>query len=68
MSSSHRRSIVMGPKTWEQLKLWAAKEERSISDLIREAVADLLRKKDVKLRAGLQYDPVTDTLRPPPQI
>lgn len=53
MAYEKRRNIVVGNTMWNKLKELAKSEERSVSDLIREAVADLLRKRS-------SYDAVKD--------
>jgi predicted CopG family antitoxin len=60
MPTVYRRNIVMGPKTWEKLRALGKEEERSISDLIREAVLELLKRRASGISAGEQYDPITD--------
>ena len=41
-----RRSIVVGNATWKRLKNLAAKQERSMSGLIREALQQLFKRYD----------------------
>ena len=51
------RSVAVGDQIWERLRELANKEDRSMSDLIREAINDLLEK-----RQGRNYDPVMDRM------
>lgn len=51
------RSVVVKDKMWEMLRELSARESRSMSDLLREALNDLFEKKRAK-----NYDPVTDRL------
>lgn len=60
MATIHRRNIVVGPKTWEKLRALAREEERSMSDIIREALLELFKRREVGIARGVQYDPVTD--------
>lgn len=60
-TSKHRRGIVIGPVTWEQLRKIAAKEEKSISELVREGIGYVLQKR--KTLTG-NYDPESDTFIP----
>jgi len=62
MPSAYRRNIVVGPKTWAKLKSLARKEERSMSDIIREAIMELFKRRMKQNPAG-EYDPVTDNYR-----
>lgn len=57
--SSNRRSIVVKERTWQRLKKLGEEEERSVSELIREAIRDLFAKKG-KPKSS-RYNPVTDT-------
>ena len=60
MPSANRRNVVIGPKTWNQVKSLAKKEERSISDLIREALLELLKKR-ATTKPATDYNPITDS-------
>jgi len=51
------RSIVFADEMWENLRSLSKRENRSMSDLLREAINDLFAKR----RTGT-YDPVTDRL------
>ena len=51
------RSVAVGDQIWERLREFANKEDRSMSDLIRESINDLLEK-----RQGRNYDPVADRM------
>jgi len=62
MPTAYRRNIVMGPKTWERLRTQAKKEERSMSDLIREAVIKMLDLRDANPEATA-YNVKTDTFK-----
>lgn len=59
MPTANRRNIVMGKKTWERLRAVAKHEERSISDIIREAVIKLLDQRDANPEART-YNARTD--------
>jgi len=61
MPTNHRRNIVVGSKTWGQLKSLAKKEERSMSDIIREALLELFKRREVGLAREIQYDPKIDS-------
>jgi hypothetical protein len=56
-----RRSIVVGDKTWEALRAQAKEEERSMGDLIREAILELLDRRAHGVARGPQYDPIGDS-------
>jgi len=60
MQKSFRRCIIIGPKTWKALQELALEEERSVSDLIREAVTALVKRKNKRTGEPLNYDPVKD--------
>ena len=60
MASHNRRNIVIGNNTWHKLRTLGKTEERSMSDLIREAIADLFDKR-VK-PDKIEYDPESDRL------
>ncbi len=62
MPSAYRRNIVVGPKTWAKLKSLARKEERSMSDIIREALMELFKRR-MKQNPAEEYDPITDNYR-----
>ena len=51
------RSVAVGDQIWERLRELANKEDRSMSDLIRESLNDLFAK-----RQGRNYDPVADRM------
>lgn len=55
MASKNIRSIVVGPETWKRLAELSKKEERSRSELIREALLDLFKKREPGV-----YDPKSD--------
>lgn len=57
-ASKNIRSIVVGPETWARLKNLAAKEERSMSELLREALLDIFKKREPGA-----YDPATDSFK-----
>lgn len=61
MATIYRRNIVVGPKTWERLRALAKKEERSMSDILREAAITLLDQRDAGVTGG--YDVKTDTFK-----
>ena len=50
----------MGSKTWQRLRVVAKHEERSISDIIREAVITLLDRRDAAPNERI-YNARTDT-------
>lgn len=52
-----RKNIMIGRSMWETLKVLAHQEESSVSELIREAIRDLLAK---RAQNPVKYDPVTD--------
>ena len=58
MANNNIRSVVVGPKTWSKLKTLGKKEERSMSELIREAILDLFDKRTRP--KTVNYDPVAD--------
>lgn len=58
MANKNIRSVVVGPKTWTKLKDLGKKEERSMSELVREAILDLFDKRTRP--KGVKYDPVAD--------
>jgi len=58
MANNNIRSVVVGPKTWSKLKALGKKEERSMSELIREAILDLFDKRTRP--KTVNYDPVAD--------
>jgi len=60
MKKSFRRCIIIGPKTWKALQELAIEEERSVSDLIREAVTVLVKRKNKRAGSPVEYDPVKD--------
>jgi len=60
MKKSFRRCVIIGPKTWEALQELAIEEERSVSDLIREAVTVLIKRKNKRTGSPVEYDPVKD--------
>jgi len=47
--------MIIKDQMWENLRSLSAKENRSMSDLLREALNDLFSK-----RRSKDYDPVTD--------
>ncbi len=53
------RSIVVGNKTWEKLRALGKEEERSMSELIREALLDLFDKRIKPVKR--EYDPTSDS-------
>ena len=57
-ASKNMRSIIVGPETWARLRKLAKEEERSLSELTREALLDLFKK-----REPAEYDPKTDSYR-----
>lgn len=59
---SKRRNIVVGNKTWDRLRELGAKEERSLSELVREALQDLFHKRDKSIRR--EYNPISDRIEP----
>ncbi len=61
MATKNVRSIVVGSKLWGRLKSLGVDEERSMSDLVREALRDFLRKKEVETVGT--YDPVSDSIK-----
>jgi len=60
MKKSFRRCVIIGPKTWKALQELAIEEERSVSDLIREAVTVLIKRKNKRASEPVNYDPVKD--------
>jgi len=60
MPTVHRRNVVIGPKTWDSLKEIAEKEERSISDILREAAIELINRRKTE-PAGKTYNARVDT-------
>lgn len=59
VAQPNRRSIVVGPRLWANLKELSRREEESMSSLIREALQDLF----VKRKKERGYDPVQDVIR-----
>lgn len=55
MANTKARSMIIKDQMWENLRSLSAKENRSMSDLLREALNDLFSK-----RRSKDYDPVTD--------
>lgn len=62
MPTVYRRNVVIGPKTWERLRALAKKEERSMSDILREAAITLLDQRDNRPEATT-YNVKTDTFK-----
>lgn len=61
--NANRRSIVVKDVLWDKLKAVSEREGRSLSELVREALIDLLTKKsEIK-----HYDPIKDTYGRPLQ-
>jgi len=60
MGYGNRRNIVIKDTMWEKLRALGKTEGRSLSDLIREAIVDLLDKR-VK-PDKIEYDPESDRL------
>ena len=60
MPARERHNIVIGSKTWSELKALAEKEEKSASELIREAVLMLFEQRRRKGQMVENYDPATD--------
>ena len=63
MPTSKRRNVVIGDKTWGRLKDLAKKEERSMSDIIREGLMELFKQREAGVERKPEYDPVTDTFQ-----
>ncbi len=63
MPSANRRNVVIGPKTWNKLKSLARKEERSMSDILREALSELLKKRAIQKSSTEEYNPITDNYK-----
>lgn len=58
MASANRRQVVLGDIFWSKLQEMKKQEQRSISELVREALIDLFEKR--KKQQATAYDPVTD--------
>ena len=57
MALDNRRAVIVKDGLWNRLRIISTNEERSMSDLIRESINDLLEK-----RQGRNYDPVADRM------
>jgi Arc/MetJ-type ribon-helix-helix transcriptional regulator len=57
MANTKARSVVIKDQMWDTLRSLSAGENRSMSDLLREALNDLFAK-----RQGRNYDPVADRM------
>lgn len=55
----NRRNIVIGQKIWDKLRETAEQEERSMSEIIREALHDFFMKRE-KEKTVSGYDPIKD--------
>jgi Arc/MetJ-type ribon-helix-helix transcriptional regulator len=55
MANTKARSVVIKDQMWDTLRSLSARENRSMSDLLREALNDLFSKRQSK-----DYDPITD--------
>ncbi len=60
MACKKRRNVMFGDKMYDKLRRIGHDEDRSISELLREAVSDWLNKKGHPLSKG--YDPVDDKM------
>ena len=56
----NRRQVVLGDRYWNSLREMSVIEQRSISEILREAITDLFEKRKQNVLTG--YDPITDTL------
>jgi len=56
----NRRQVVLGDRYWNNLREMSVIEQRSISEILREAITDLFDKRRKNTLTG--YDPITDTL------
>ena len=61
MAKANRRQIVLGDIFWERLQRMKREEQRSISELIREALLDLFAKRNQQ--NATVYDPVSDSFK-----
>lgn len=61
MAKANRRQVVLGDLFWEKLQKMKREEQRSISELVREALIDLFEKRSRQNRTT--YDPVADTFK-----
>ena len=57
MALDNRRAVIVKDGLWHRLRIISTNEDRSMSDLIREAINDLFAK-----RQGRNYDPVADRM------
>lgn len=58
--ASNRRNVVIKTKTWEKLRGVSEEEERSMSDVIRQALHEFFMRREQNNR-GI-YDPVKDKI------
>ena len=65
MTYTKRRSIIIGDQMWDKIGKLARKEDRSRSELVREALIDLMARRERKPSGN--YDPVNDQITHTPQ-
>ena len=58
--SNNRRNIVIKTKTWEKLRRISTSEERSMSDIIRQALHEFFTRREQN-KVGV-YDPAKDKI------
>ena len=58
--ASNRRNVVIKTKTWEKLRAVSGEEERSMSDIIRQALHEFFMRRDQN-KKGI-YDPIKDRI------